>query len=56
MVRVWICKPLTTEAGKRQPQPIHQGTKSIWSPSGKSIQAATQEGKRGDEEGHEKMV
>jgi hypothetical protein len=44
-VRVWICKPLTAEAGKRQPQPTQQGTKSRWSPSGQPVQAATQEGK-----------
>jgi hypothetical protein len=44
-MRVWICKPLTAEAGKRKPQPTQQGTKSRWPPSGQSVQAATQEGK-----------
>jgi hypothetical protein len=56
MVRVWICKPLTAEAGKRKPQPKQQGTKSRWLPSGQSVQVAAQEGQREDEEGHRKMV
>jgi hypothetical protein len=42
MTRVWICKPLIAEEGKWKPQPIQQGTKSIWYPLGQSIQAATQ--------------
>jgi hypothetical protein len=55
-VRVWICKPLTGEAGQRQPQPRQQRTKSRWPPSRQSVQATTQEGQQEDEEGHEKMV
>jgi hypothetical protein len=55
-MRVWIYKPLTTEAGQRKPQPTQQGTKSRWMPLGKSFQVATQEGKREYEEGHEEMV
>jgi hypothetical protein len=55
-MRVWICKPLTVKEEKRKPQPAQQGTKLIWLPSGQSVQAATQEGKQEDEEGHGKMV
>jgi hypothetical protein len=45
MTRVLIFKTFIDEAGKRQPKPTQQGTKSRWLTSGQPVQDATQEGK-----------
>jgi hypothetical protein len=55
-VVVWIYKPLTTEAGKRWPQPTEQRAEQGWVASGQPIQTANKEGKWEDKERHWEMV
>jgi hypothetical protein len=40
-VTVWVCKPLTVEAGKRWPQPIEQRVEKGWTTSGQPVQTKT---------------
>jgi hypothetical protein len=34
---VWVCEPLTAEAGQGQPQPIEQRVEQEWTASGQPV-------------------
>jgi hypothetical protein len=53
---VWVCKPLTVEAGKRWPQPIEQRVEKGWTTSGQPVQTTNKEGQWEDKERHWEMV